>query len=226
MAGDPQGQTQLPHWSPAGLLTFYDTSRAAFVALDPRNGEQASFPNETGQPGSWSPDGRFYVTPEITFLTTSASDLLPEVEDLAASHLLRFALAGGEPENLTQAENLEDTAPAYAPDGRQLAFARRYLDVQRWTPGRQLWLMPAGGTDARKITDEPYFNHYQFVWSPDGKRLAYMRFNQTVLTEPPEIWIFDLATGQTRRLVQGGYAPQWIPLPLPALRRPTFAYQT
>jgi Tol biopolymer transport system component len=113
--------------------------------------------------------------------------------------------------DLTQQEGIEDAAPAFAPDGASLAFARKYLDPQRWTPGRQLWLMRLAENVARPLTADPVYHHFDFAWSPDGGWLAYVRFNQTALTEPPEIWITQPLTGQTNLIIRGGYAPQWIP---------------
>ena len=43
---------------------------------------------------------------------------------------------------------VEDVSPVFSPDGKWIAFARRYLDPLRWTPGRQVWLMRADGTEA------------------------------------------------------------------------------
>ncbi len=40
--------------------------------------------------------------------------------------------------------------------------------------------------------------------------LAAVRFNVTVITEPPEIWLVGL-DGSAIRLIIGGYQPAWIP---------------
>ncbi|MEJ2708685.1 MAG: hypothetical protein P8074_13795 [Anaerolineales bacterium] len=71
--------------------------------------------------------------------------------------------------------------------------------------------MNADGSDVRQLTDDPFYHHYALAWKPGGGQLAYVRFNQTVLTEPPEIWVINPETAQATRLIVGGYAPQWIP---------------
>jgi hypothetical protein len=71
--------------------------------------------------------------------------------------------------------------------------------------------MRPDGSDAHPLTNDPYFNHYQFAWSPSNDQLAFVRFNQTVLTEPPELWVIDPVSTRANRLVVGGYFPQWIP---------------
>ena len=114
-------------------------------------------------------------------------------------------------EDLTKASQIEDSMPAYSPDGAWIAFARRYLDSTRWTPGRQLWLMRPDGSDAHPLTQAGDYNHFDFVWSLDSKQIAFVRFNQTVLTEPAELWLINADGSQPIKLVEGGFAPQWIP---------------
>ncbi|MGZ4622516.1 MAG: TolB family protein, partial [Blastococcus sp.] len=60
-----------------------------------------------------------------------------------------------------------DTAPAYSPDGRWLA----YLSAE---PGGrpQLWVLPTAGGAGRRLTDH-HLGAGAPVWSPDSRRLAY-----------------------------------------------------
>ena len=102
-------------------------------------------------------------------------------------------------------------APVFSPDGAFLALARKNLQIELWTPGRQLWLMRTGTWQAQQLTDEPLYSHFEFAWSPQGDLLAYVRFNQAALTEPPELWVIDPYTARAAELVVGGYAPQWLP---------------
>lgn len=210
LAGGENHQTTLPNWSPDGLLGFYDRDIAAFTFYNPASGSATSFSNQTGELGTWHPSGNFYVTPEISFISSS-SDANTELETLAVSHLIQFNLVDGSTEDLTRGENLEDTSPAYAPDGSVLAFGRKYLDDQHWTPGRQLWIDPEGAPEALQYTNNPNINHYDFAWNPDSSRLVYVRFDKTQLTAPPEIWILDPGTGASQRIIEGGFAPKWIP---------------
>jgi len=210
LAGDALHQTFEPHWSPGGLLTYYDSSQEAFILLDPRSGERRAIANQTGQPGSWSPDGLAYVVPEILDNPTVDPAPDPATFPVVSSHLLRFNMDGSQ-QDLTIEEELEDTAPAFSPDGNWLAFARKYLTPALWTPGRQIWLMRPDGTEARQVTNTPDTNHYNLAWSPDSSRIAYSRFNQNAPTDPPEIWLVNPVSGIETQLVIGGYAPRWIP---------------
>jgi len=211
LAGDPNHQTLQPAWSSDGLLTFYDTNAAAFIFVHPQDGEVARFPNQTGQPGDWHPNGRFYIAPEIFFLDENFADTIEDVEPFANSHLLVFNWQDGAIQDLTVEETIEDSMPVFSPDGEYLALARKYLDEERWTPGRQIWLMRLGSREAWPITDDPLYNHFEFAWDPAGGQLAYVRFNQSSLTEPTEIWVMDLESGRSSELIRGGYSPVWIP---------------
>ena len=211
LAGAAAHQTVLPAWSNAGLLAFYDLDDEAYWFVGPDGSQKARFPNQTGQQGAWRPDGAAFLAPEIFYLSANISPDLSNLESLADSHLILFDLATNGTENLTPGEGVEDTSPAYSPKGDFLAFARKYLDVQGWTPGRQLWIARTESREARQLTDTPLFNHYDLAWSPAGDQLAFVRFNQSALTEPPEIWIFDLLSSAATRFVQDGYQPQWLP---------------
>lgn len=210
LAGHPDHRTEQPRWSSTGLLAYYDYNLSVFIIQDPESGV-SQFPSQTGLAGTWEPGGQSYVIPEIFFNIINDPDILTELDPRPSSHLLRFNYQDGSTLDLTVADNLEDTSPVYAPDGKTLAFARKYLDIARWTPGRQLWLMNADGSDARPLTQEAHYTHYDFAWSPGGDQLAYVRFNQTLLTEPPEIWVINSDGTQATLLIVGGYAPQWIP---------------
>jgi Tol biopolymer transport system component len=211
LAGNPLHQTLQPTWSSQGILALYDTNAGAYIFLEPQDGELARLPNQTGQSGAWDPQGRYFLAAEIFFLDENFSKELTNLEPLANSHLLLFDWQQDTVQDLTPEETMEDTSPAFSPDGKTLAFARKYLDITRWTPGRQLWLEHLDSHEESPLTDEPLYNHFEFTWSPDGNRLAYVRFNQSVLTEPPEIWLIDPVTKQAEQLVVGGYSPQWIP---------------
>ena len=80
---------------------------------------------------------------------------------------------------------------------RLLAFTRRYLDEDRWTPGRQVWLMSltGGGTSpcrSNRLTEAGEHLYTGLTWHPDGSQLAAVRFNVTLKTDPPEIWLVGL----------------------------------
>ena len=82
-----------------------------------------------------------------------------------------FRLTTPSPRQLTFGSR--DSAPAYSPDGKWLAFLRAEKDASG-KPGKpQLWVMPTGGGEARRVTDNP-IGVEALEWSGDSTRLAYL----------------------------------------------------
>jgi Tol biopolymer transport system component len=217
--GDPGNTARTPRWSPDGRLSFYDAARQAIVVQDLATSAATFVPTDSGEMGTWSPDGQALVFPEIVLQENAIT--VPETlvaTDTASvqvtgfySYLRRVEVRTNAAENLTGSGVVEDASPVYSFAGDWLAFARRGLTPETWTPGRQLWAMRADGSEARPLTDEPEYAHSAFAWSFDEQRIAYMRLNATDVSLPPEIWLIILADGSPRRLVSGGYSPQWLP---------------
>lgn len=209
--GPEEHVTASPVWSPQGLLAYHDGSLGALVVVDPAGGAEPPgfrfLPSELGVVGSWSPDGSYLVFPDIIF-PEGLSD-----EVVFYSHLFRAEMSSGELVDLWRAGfgQVEDASPVVSPDGQWIAFARKHLEGDLWTLGRQLWIMRSDGSGARALSSEPDYNHSAIVWSDDSTTLAFMRFNQGDFTQASEIWLSGLEEGQARRLVVGGYLPQWVP---------------
>ena len=73
---------------------------------------------------------------------------------------------GGEPRALTSPD-LTSGPPAFAPDGRQLAFTRK---VEKGKS--QLYVMPLDGGEARKLTDLP-LGVFDPMWLPDSSGIVF-----------------------------------------------------
>jgi len=206
--------TSSPSWSPQGWLAYYDNTLKAIGVIDPAAAESEAapgfLPSELGDIGSWSPDGRYLLFPEIIFPPDAEGG---EGQIDFYSHLYRTELVTGTRVDLSavRAGMVEDASPAYSPDGTWIAFARRSLEPGRWTLGRQVWIMREDGTGLRNLTAEPSFNHSALSWSPDGVWLVYMRFNQSDLTQSAEIWVIQADGENAHRVAEGGYLPRWIP---------------
>ena len=190
-----------PSWSPSGWLSFYNYTRRGFEFWNPEADQTLFLPNETGGDGSWSPDGRYFVCSEIQFISTN----------LAPRHLLMFDLAEETLTNLSQGNFLEDLNPSFSPQGSYLAFSRKYLDPEAWSPGRQLWIMNLEENQAYQLTDDIDYHHTSISWHPHQDKIVYVRYNQAKLSEPPEIWLMNLNGSDKVRLVINGFAPVWIP---------------
>jgi len=220
--GPEEHITGNPGWSPAGWLTYYDASLQAIALVDLAENQQTSpfsyLPSSLGVAGSWSPDGLYMVYPEIVFPEDAPDEFenkeeRAEGEPLFYSHLYRVDAISGLIEDISPGEELmvEDASPVYSPDGKWIAFTRRYLDPLRWAPGRQIWLMRADGSEAHPLTDDSTKLHTSIAWSPDSKRLVFMRRSASDFSQLAEIVWLDISEPQLRPLVEGGFLPRWIP---------------
>ena len=203
--GEATHETVQPAWASSGWLAYYDRTSSNYEMINPQTQARLEFPNQTGQPGSWSSDGLAYLAPEISYQPSAANT------ETATSHLLRYNLQSKAVVDLSPADAVEDVEGTYSPDGGWITFARKYLDERRWSLGRQIWVMSSGGSDPHAITDAPDYNHYDLAWSLDSLKIAYVRFNQAKLSDPPELWMMNADGSEPIELVVGGYSPVWIP---------------
>jgi serine/threonine protein kinase/Tol biopolymer transport system component len=186
-------------WGVAGFVLM---AGAAGIYFLPRPGDapgaapvQGNLTRLTDQEGresfpSLSPDGGFFVYAKAT----SAGNL----------DLFLQRIGGGNPINLTADSPVDDTQPAFSPDGQQIAFRS-----ERDRGG--IFLMGATGESVRRVTDFG-FNP---SWSPDGWKLVIATegaIDPGVRTSASQLWRVNLATGETRRLPTGdAVQPSWSP---------------
>jgi len=212
---DPTHLSQAPAFARDGRLAYLNLFEQVIVVQDFATNTRQRIPDTSGEMGAWSPDGQYLVFPEITSEpppTPGEGTPAPTLQiDTAFSHLKRVAVGTGQNENLSGTGAVEDAAAVYSPAGEWIVFGRKDIVQDKWTPGRQMWLMQADGTNARALTSDPLFNNSNFVWSPDGKTLLYVRFDVTDAASTTEIWSMSANGTSATKLVTGGYLPVWLP---------------
>ena len=113
------------------------------------------------------------------------------------AELFLVSARGSFPVRLTYSD-ASKSSPSWSPDGRQVAFLS----------GGDIWLVPAAGGQARKLTaghraESP-------VWSPSGDEIAFV----SSLDGNQDIAVVPLGGGWPRRVVAGPLdesAPSWSP---------------
>ncbi|MEY2884505.1 MAG: hypothetical protein RL490_2229, partial [Pseudomonadota bacterium] len=119
----------------------------------------------------WTPDGQALVY---------STRLRPGNERLPVeSDLYRIAVSGGTPVRVSSIDGIEDD-PQVSPDGRLIAFSGGPTATKFYNQ-TDLWVMPATGGSARKLTgalDRPII---AAKWAKDGKGL-YAFYNDVGLT--------------------------------------------
>jgi TolB protein len=196
---DNQALGMAARWPSTGeWLSFVSPAERGVQLYNVADGSSFVVYSEMGEPAAWSPDGRELV---MTALRSQGERF--------AVHLLKVSLAGqGATEDLTGDLEVEDGAPEWSPDGEWIAFGRK---VARAAVGKQIWLMRPDGGEAHALTAEPDVFHGPPHWSPDGRTLLYQRYRVSAPTEPPEIWLLEVSTGEQRRLAANGIQPAWLP---------------
>lgn len=186
-------------WSPdSQWLTYVAPSNQGVQIMNVTDGRSSLIPSRMGGLAVWSPQGDALLVTDI--------QRLPEG---FAVHLLQADPESGQLTDLSGRDaTVEDSSPAWSPDGAWIAFTRKPAGSAE---GKQIWLVRPDGSEARALTNEPEINYGWLEWSQDSRYLLYQRYPLKQLGALPGVWLLDVETGNARELVTPGNRPAWLP---------------
>lgn len=201
---DAQILGERPSWSPTGeAIAVFDPSLPGIRVHDFSTGTDTVIDTMQGTSGWWSPDGQKLAYPVLARGAAGVQFY---------THLEMAAL---DSDLLTRISALEDTPvedgeAAWHPDGEQLAITRIYLD-ERYTPGKQIYLLDLETGQIQPLVVDANYFHAALHWDAAGQRLVFQRYPLNQPDAVPEIWTYDLQTGQLQQQATNAMLPQWLP---------------
>lgn len=200
-------------FSPDGAwLSYVSPGDAGVVLYRLADGTQRLVSSRVGRPAAFSPDSAQIIVGDLVLegnpTAPADGDTPAPIQESSRVFLYRVALAEEGRERLSADLPVDDSAPAWSPDGQWIAFGRAPADA---ASGRQLWLMRPDSSEAYALTNDPNLFHGPPAWSPDGATLLYQRFDLSDPAATPEVWQLRLADGVATLIAPGGYLPVWLP---------------
>ena len=214
-AGDGAGQKlgSLPRWAPVGdTLAYYDPLESAVVVVETQSGGTIQLPSVLGDSGTWSPDGRELIYPE-----------LEAVDAGQFNQMLRANLASGVITPVMELTSTNDVSIIWSPSGERIAFSRQQIRMGAsgfQSFGPQIWVSRPDGTQARPVTAQPEFSYGGLRWSPDETWIVAVRNNLRAPNPKPEVWLVRVpesgsvemdAPAEQYLLATDATIPAWVP---------------
>jgi dipeptidyl aminopeptidase/acylaminoacyl peptidase len=188
-----------PRWSPDGKTLAFLSSRGegegakTQIQLLPMNGGEAIALTKLKngvQAYQWSPDSTRIALVSATgpLDDVKPADRKSDVRhyshirykfndtgwfDEKRRHIWVVSVPKGEPKQLTEGQDWDDTDPQWSPDGTRIAFVsdrsgKAYDDSNN----TDVWTISASGGALKKISDHA-FDDESPRWSPDGKQILF-----------------------------------------------------
>ncbi len=189
-----------PSWSPDGKrLAAWDGGAGSIRVLDLQTNETMLLPSQSGNPGTWSPDGLTMLYDDISLVGEQ-----PYVKMFIAD----FATKKIRPAFNDDTQLTDYSVPTWSPDGQWVAAGVK-------TPtsglGSALWIMHPDGSAGRAVAEDPQYTYGSYKWDPWSSAVIFQRFALNVPYAKPEILLWHMADNSTQVIAQDASLPQWLP---------------
>ena len=106
--------------------------------------------------------------------------------------------------NYSDLFNLEYAAnPVVMPDGKNVVYERRSMDIMTDSLRRNLWTVSLDGSQHLPLLSDKN-NHYSPVFSKDGRKMAYLSSKEGKV----QVYVRDIASGKTARVTDVAVSPR------------------
>ena len=234
LTSTPDGESS-PRWSPDGKYLSFVSSRQGAKGgqvwlLNRAGGEAIKLTDIKGGVSdyAWSPDSKHLVlVVEEPDPANKDADEKPDEKKTPKpividryrfkadvrgflrgerSHLHLFDIDSKKAEILTPG-TFDDEAPAWSPDGKQIAFIRAHGEGEVFDrmPNEDVFLIDAkAGAQPRRLTSTTAQEGGRPAWSPDGKSIAYLLGDEVKFSayDQMKLAVIPAAGGQPRVLTE------------------------
>ena len=208
-----------PSWSPDGKRIVFASDRdehpdrvpgwftSEIYVMDADGSNQLNLTNnpDDDRDPAWSPDGN-----RIAFSSNRDGRFNWEIYVMDAD--------GGNVQRLTNNPDddghPDDEYPSWSPDGARIVFTARkaWHFVHNLDTTSEIYVMDADGGNQQRLTNNRN-NEWSPVWSPDGKRIAFMADRKGDFVSW-DIYVMDADGGNEQRLTNNrawDSSPSWSP---------------
>jgi Tol biopolymer transport system component len=191
-------------WSPDRTkLGAYNANVVGIMIHDFSTGEDFVIQTPQGEIGKFSPNGQWLYFPKIVDLGGGAISAHLVFVDMSSDLLVQHDLSADTDPN-------SDVDAMWLPDSKSVVVSRRppyKIGVQ----GAQLYQVNLETRESKPLVVDEAYTHGDVSLSPTGDVFAFRRFAIGKEGARPEIWTYNLKTGQLKMLVFNAQIPRWMP---------------